>query len=136
MAGSRKKRFGVSIPAEVAEKLEELTSLAASDRSALVVRALEEYLHEEVHYDKEHSCSGLLILLGVGGQEVAGLVSAPVVKASCTARVGGELVTVLFVEGPYLEIKQLRKSLKKAFRVSRYVPLYCRFAPEARPSRG
>lgn len=121
-----KKRFGISVPAEVANKLEELAETAARDRSSVVVKALEEYLHEEVHGEREHSCSGVLILLGTSKVSDVDLGDLwTIVKASCSVKLGPSTVTVVFVEGSYAKIKQLRKLLVGKYEMTRYIPLYC-----------
>lgn len=126
MAG--KKRFGISVPAEIAEKLDAIAYEVRADRSSLVVKAIEEYIHDELHYSGEHTCSGLLVLVGcgiLGHSELGDLIS--IVKASCTAHLGGRLVTVLFVEGSYTRIALLRKALLRKSETLRYIPLECTY---------
>lgn len=123
---SSKKRFGVSIPLEVASKLDAIAVELGHDRSSIVAKAIEEYLHDEAHYEKEHACTGLVVLVNVQGIEVE---PSDVVKASCSAKLRNNTVTVLFVEGSYSEIEKLRKKLARSAAFSRYIPLYCSFKP-------
>lgn len=121
-----KKRFGVSIPSEMAEKLDKIALFSRKDRSSVVAKALEELIHEELHYGEEHSCSGLLILMGgtlPSNEKLEGV--ARVVKASFTVRLNNALVTVLFVEGSYKTIMSLRRIASENSELSRYIPLYC-----------
>lgn len=121
-----KKRFGVSIPVDVAEKLDEIASEIKRDRSSLVAKALEEYIHEELHYEKEHACSGIVVVMGgevPGDAELGDLKT--IVKTSCSVRLSGYVVTVLFVEGPYDKIRSLRRKISDKAELSRYIPLYC-----------
>lgn len=127
---SGKKRFGVSIPADVANQLELVANTMGSDRSSIVAKALEEYLHEDLHKDTEHVCSGIIIYYG---KLLPGDVKDEhfkVMKTMCSVKLHGGHVTVLFVEGSYRDIISLKKIITKSAKKSvltRYIPLYCSF---------
>jgi len=57
-----KRRFGVSIPENIARQLEEAAVYTGSNRSLVVEKALTEFLHEELHANREHDCSGIIIV--------------------------------------------------------------------------
>lgn len=121
-----KKRFGVSVPRELADKLDAIATFSRRDRSSVVAKALEELVHEELHYGDEHACSGILVLMGrtsPSESEIGEL--AKIVKASITVRLNGIPVTVLFVEGSYRAIMDLRGTTARKSEFSRYIPLYC-----------
>lgn len=56
-----KRRFGISIPDELAVELDEFVRITGSDRSSVVCEAIKQYVYEHRHYEVEHNCSGLLI---------------------------------------------------------------------------
>ncbi|MEM0199002.1 MAG: ribbon-helix-helix domain-containing protein [Desulfurococcaceae archaeon] len=121
-----KKRFGVSIPADVAEVLDEIAAETRRNRSSLVAKAIEEYIHEELHYSREHTCSGLLILWGSEAPSDRDLGDLrTIVKTSCSVRFADYVVTVLFVEGSYDKIRFLMSKVAGKTEFSRYIPLYC-----------
>jgi Ribbon-helix-helix protein, copG family. len=124
-----KKRFGISIPADVADQLEMTAYSTGSDRSSIVAKALEQYLHEDLHKDVEHSCSGIIVCYGVLLLDVIRNEQYfKVVKTMCTVNLSGGQVTVLFVEGSFKDIMALRKSIVRKTRkpiITRYIPLYC-----------
>jgi CopG family nickel-responsive transcriptional regulator len=126
---SSKKRFGISIPADVADQLEMTVNSTGSDRSSIVAKALEQYLHEDIHKDVEHSCSGIIICYGVFLPDaIRSEHYFKVVKTTCTVNLSGGQVTVLFVEGSFKDINALRKSIVGKSRkplITRYIPLYC-----------
>ena len=127
-----KKRFGVSIPLDIAIQLDRVASSTGRDRSSIVVGALREYLHEDLHSGElEHSCSGVIIYFGaLSLSDIPGNELTPLVKSLCIVKLHGGYVTVLFVEGRYSAIMSLRKALSKAAKkagLTRYVPLYCSY---------
>ncbi|MEM1772340.1 MAG: CopG family transcriptional regulator [Desulfurococcaceae archaeon] len=127
---SSKKRFGVSIPAYVADQLELIANSMGADRSSIVTKALEEYLHEDLHRDVEHNCSGMIVYYG---DLLPGDVRedySSVIRTMCSVRLHGGVVTVLFVEGSYRDIILLKKAITRRTRkttIIRYIPLYCSF---------
>lgn len=126
-----KKRFGISIPINVVKQLEKVAVSTGKDRSSIVTKALEEYLHEDFHEETEHSCSGIIVYFGelalnsIKGEDLRALV-----KSLCTVKLSEGYVTVLFVEGSFTSIISLRKSLSKnakKTKLTRYIPLYCSY---------
>ena len=119
-----KRRFGISLPEPVASKLDELALNTNSDRSTIVAKAIEEYLHEDLHETREHLCSGLIILVSEKPLSQKG-VEDSVVKAQFTVSARSAYITVLFVEGFYERVKKLRRTLSRKCSLTRYIPLLC-----------
>lgn len=124
-----KRRFGVSVPSEIATQLDKVATFGGIDRSTIVAKALEEYLHEDLHSTEEHICSGLMVYLGALSIEN---IDRPelqrLIRYTCTVRLRGGLITILFVEGSFKDIISLREKLSKRpykKRYTRYVPIYC-----------
>jgi CopG family nickel-responsive transcriptional regulator len=119
-----KRRFGISLPEPVAVKLDELASNISSDRSSIVARALQEYLHNDLHEHGEHLCTGLIILMSEKSIDVNSLKSE-IVKAQFTIRSSVGYITVLYVEGLYGSVRNLRKKVSRKCIFIRYIPLSC-----------
>ncbi len=62
MQGGRRRRFGVSIPEELASQLDEIATAMGRDRSSLVAEALRTYIHDHVHLARPHRCRGVLVV--------------------------------------------------------------------------
>ena len=117
-----KRRFGVSLPEFVASKLDELAFTTNSDRSTIVTKALEEYLHEDLHEHYEHSCLGLIILVS---EKPLSIREEGIVRAQFTVKASVGYITVLYVEGLYGRVKKLRQNMSRKCTVTRYIPLFC-----------
>ncbi|MEM4481533.1 MAG: CopG family transcriptional regulator [Desulfurococcaceae archaeon] len=128
-----KRRFGISVPNELADCLDRATELVGHDRSTIVTKALEEYLHEDLHEREEHNCVGLLIYSGnVPARDLYSSEFGRVVKGFCSMVLTSGRVTVLFVEGDYSKIRSLRRKLSGTAELTRYVPLTCQFKGQKR----
>jgi len=121
-----KRRFGVSLPEPVAAKLDELALAINSNRSVIVTKALEEYLHEDLHEHGEHHCAGLVILVSEKPPSVSGSESS-VVRAQFIVKTNAGYVVVLYVEGLYGHVKRLRQGLSRKSLFTRYIPLSCTY---------
>lgn len=123
-----KKRFGVSVPHELADYLDQAVVSTGRDRSSIVAKAIQEYLHEDLHDESEHRCTGVLIYCGevLSKDLYIGELSS-VIKGSCSMVLAGGRVTVLFVEGNYSQIRCLRRKLAETAVLTRYIPLTCLF---------
>lgn len=60
--GNNKRRFGISIPEDMARDLDKLASKLSIDRSSIVCEAIRTYIHDHLHYLTPHKCMGVLIL--------------------------------------------------------------------------
>ncbi|MFZ8783228.1 MAG: CopG family ribbon-helix-helix protein [Desulfurococcaceae archaeon] len=120
-----KRRFGVSLPEPVASRLDELALTSNSDRSTIVTKALEEYLHDDLHDYGEHVCAGLIISISEKPVSASSLESSGVVRAQFTVKSSAGYVTVLYVEGLYEHVKRLRHELSRKCRFTRYIPISC-----------
>lgn len=123
---STKKRFGVSIPIGIASKLDELVSITGQDRSSVVARAVEEYVHEDLHVGEEHHCSGILIYKDKQPPGNLGdKTSSSIIKGISFIQLRGGSVTVFFVEGSYSSIQLVRRKLSEMGGSMRYIPINC-----------
>lgn len=63
-----KKRFGVSVPAELACELNNIAEAMGVDRSKIVSRALRSYIKGLRHYGRAHECVSVLVATGLEGK--------------------------------------------------------------------
>jgi len=64
-----KRRFGISIPNELATELDEFIRIIRSGRSSVICEAIKQFVYEHRHYEVEHECSGLLICVRKHGKK-------------------------------------------------------------------
>jgi len=123
-----KKRFGISLPSEVAESLDLIAGLTGTDRSSIVAEAVNEYLHDHSHYVADHECAGLLVAVstttghGRGGA-VAVSEFSDIVKHYAHYHVEGVCVEVIVVVGSSGRILELHNKLKASAEAVRFIPL-------------
>jgi CopG family nickel-responsive transcriptional regulator len=121
-----KKRFGVSIPVEVAEDLDKLAGKLGTDRSSLVVEALKTFLHDNLYILKEHVCTGILVSSNVGGEVIPGEIIEKyrgIIKAYNHYHVGNLCIVTIIVSGPSEKILGLASELSSRGCRVRYIPL-------------
>ncbi len=124
-----KRRFGVSIPENIARQLEEAAVYTGSNRSLVVEKALSEFLHEELHVNKEHACSGIIIVYSeTPSINLEKTRYSQLVKGLISVKLSSGYAVILVVEGNYLEIQLLRREIGEIVDkpvLSRYIPLNC-----------
>ncbi|RLG81749.1 MAG: CopG family transcriptional regulator [Thermoprotei archaeon] len=121
-----KRRFGVSIPEELAHDLDRLAEIIGCDRSKLVTEAVREYVHEHVHYTQKHRCLGVLICVRMTSSESRRDVVDKyhsVVKSYSHIHVGRLCIEIYVVEGDSNEIVKLHSELSRKMILTRYVSL-------------
>ncbi|MEM1629025.1 MAG: CopG family transcriptional regulator [Desulfurococcaceae archaeon] len=121
---SCKRRFGISIPAVTADKLDKLAEYFKCDRSSIVANAIEEYMHESTHDIEEHVCTGVIVFYSNKPiDNNLTLKYADIVKAQCTFKLGDGYVASILVEGISTRIIEFRKELLKLSKATRFLPL-------------
>jgi len=121
-----KKRFGVSLPSELAYKLDEIANLIGSDRSSIVAEALNQYIHEHEHYMSEHECAGAII--SVSPQDAHSEIIAidefrDIVKHYAHYHVENMCIELFIVVGSSERILQLHNRVRKISPYVRFIPL-------------
>ncbi|HIC98320.1 MAG TPA: CopG family ribbon-helix-helix protein [Pyrodictiaceae archaeon] len=122
-----KRRFGISIPQNLAEALDKLASRLGVSRSELVTLALREFLHDHSHYLYEHECIGVIILVGLEKQQksVENLLESyrDIIRAYLHAHADGECIEVIIVKGYSMRILTLHRKLAEIGCKPRFIPL-------------
>lgn len=115
----RKARFGISLPEELARKLDTLSSLLGTDRSTLVAEALAEFLHEKSHVLEPHICEGMFMVAYRFEEreritEVLKAYDSVIVTRIHVHSKEGYCVELAYARGPSEEITALERDLRKA----------------------
>ncbi len=123
-----KKRFGVSLPEELATSLDELASRLGVDRSRLIAEVIREFIHDRVHVLTPHQCRGVLVV--VSSDREANKLSEvyerrhSFVKARMHCHSEGSCIDVLFVEASSDDIIDFERELRSLRSTKvRYMPL-------------
>ena len=121
-----KRRFGVSLPADIADDLDELARLVGSDRSSIVAEALKQFIHDHLHYMVRHKCMGIIV--SVKSRESYSKSSLidefeNIVKNYIHYHMEGLCIEIFFVMGDSEEIVKLHNKLRKITPHVRYIPL-------------
>lgn len=123
-----KRRFGISIPDELLERIDSLSRELMVSRSSLIEELIKDVIEERSHFLKPHRCRGILIVVSrvpEGASRVLEKYNSCIVSRS-HHHSEGCCIDVSFVEADSDEIINLRRELKKVKGVSeRYVPLVC-----------
>lgn len=129
-----KRRFGVSIPSEIADEVNRIATAQSRDRSAIIADAIEEYLHTAQHLVKvEHICKGAVLVYerSTGSR---GLLRIPsmlerygkVVVGYSFLRAGDDALFIALVKGESDLLAQIINELSRSFRSVKYIPIGCR----------
>ncbi|RLI12972.1 CopG family transcriptional regulator [Candidatus Bathyarchaeota archaeon] len=123
----RKRRFGISVPEELANDLDKLAEALEADRSRLVNEALRAFIQDHKHHLTPHECTGLLIVVASPGcSRIPDLLEAyrDVVQGYNHFHAGGCCIEVVLVSGPSARVRALHGAALKAPGCSvRYVPV-------------
>ncbi len=126
-----KRRFGISIPDQLAEEVDRLAQALGVSRSTLITEALETYVDLKRHLVSPHECQGVMVL--VSNHDVN--TSSPhmdivhefndIVKGHLHVHLESACVNVLIVKGPSERIAMLEAKLRRSLRGCKvyYVPL-------------
>lgn len=123
---SHKRRFGISIPEELARDLDRLALTTGVDRSSLVVGALKEYIHDHLHYLEPHYCMGIMIISGrIEHNRLFKIIEKyhDIIHSYSHSHLGNTCLETIIVAGPSGNIAQMHKELAGNNCHVRYIPL-------------
>ncbi|GBF08764.1 hypothetical protein apy_04890 [Aeropyrum pernix] len=122
-----KRRFGVSIPEDLAQRLDEASRRLGVERSRLVEKAVEALLEDYRHLLTRHSCSGIIIVSCPprGEAEIATAVEKfrDIVAARLHSHTTGRCIEALIVEGDSMRIAMLHRQLESVGCGARYISM-------------
>lgn len=128
--GARKRRFGVALPEELAEALDELAGASGSDRSSLVGKAVSMLINYGRHQTPLHDCGGVFVVSGLSDEsELSKLIDEyhNIIVSYNHVRLRKGCVTLIVVSGLSQDVERLQAQLLKmgSYVKSYYIPLYC-----------
>ncbi len=130
---SRKRRFGISIPEEVAISLDFLAERLNIDRSKLVCEAIKMYIRDHVHYLTPHECYGVITLISGNSIQLLKVVEEykDIIKEYTHIHIDEKCINALVVSGPSTKIAELHRRLLDIYYNVRFIPLRdCRIDEE------
>ncbi len=121
-----RRRFGVSLPEDIAESLDELARRLGRDRSSIVEDALREYMHDHLHFLEPHRCTGILLIIRSRGRKGFSEIvekHQDVIRLYSHLHVDGRCIETLYVSGDSTRIACLAEELERMGCRTRYIPL-------------
>ena len=122
---AKKRRFGISIPEDVASDLDTLAEKLNVDRSKLVCEAIRTYIRDHVHYLSPHECYGVITLISNDNVQLLRVIEEfkDIIKEFTHIHIDEKCINALVVSGSSTKIAELHKKLLSAFYNVRFVPL-------------
>lgn len=125
-----KKRFGVSIPIDLYDKIESICNRVGCTRSSIIIEALKNFFENNHHYLKRHFCLGLLIVVkDVNREELISRRSlakyTKLVSSYNHVHYGRYCIEIFLVIGDSDEITSLHKDVVEYEKPieTRYIPI-------------
>ena len=124
---SAKRRFGVSIPEDLAKHLDILVERLGTNRSKIICEALEKYIYDYLHYMSSRQCCGIIAITGlVSSGELMRIIeeNRDIVYDYSHTHAGGVCVNTIIVSGPSSKITELHKKLLSLPKCGvKYIPI-------------
>ena len=125
---SKKKRFGISIPCDMADDLDRLAKELKCNRSSLVAEALRTYIHDHLHYITPHKCKGVIIVFGENGSDRSLIEEfREIILSYNHYHIGKTCIETLIVDGDSSKIRELHSRLINRGCNIRYIPVANQF---------
>ena len=122
---SRKRRFGISIPEDVANDLDFLAEKLNVDRSKLVCEAIRTYIKDHAHYLSPHECYGVITLVSNDNVQLLKVIEEfkDIIREFTHIHIDEKCINALVVSGSSTKIAELHKRLLSIFYNVRFIPL-------------
>jgi CopG family nickel-responsive transcriptional regulator len=137
----RKRRFGISLNENIAEKLDAICSVLNISRSAFVEDSIEFGVKAHMHYTVDHECEGILVAIWPSSSESASTIERAielrksVVKFDTHLHSNNNCVLIASLKGSSKKIAALHTELKKVRNSAViYVP-FCELIEENKASQ-
>jgi len=120
---TEKRRFGISIPSELADKLDKLSEKLGCDRSRIVRMAIENIVHDHLYYLVKHRCRGIIVVKG--SEDILDLIEKyrDLVIAYNHYHLADTCIATIIVDGFSTDITRLHREILGRGCSSRYIPL-------------
>lgn len=125
-----KRRFGISLPEDMVERIDLLSSRLGISRSSIIQDLISEAIEDRTHLLRPHRCRGILIVVYSGERrELVSKVLERFRESLTTTmhnHVEGSCVDVCLMDGESELILELENQLRRVKGVSeKYLPLSC-----------
>jgi len=123
-----KRRFGISIPEDLLDKLDSLSREMMVDRSSLIREMIEESIEDRSHLLTPHECTGILLIISRGSEEAEKVLERyyKCIISRSHHHSGDCCIDISFVKANSKEILRLKRELRRIKGVSeRYIPISC-----------
>jgi CopG family nickel-responsive transcriptional regulator len=120
------RRFGVSLPPDIADAVEKIAQEAGVTRSEVVATALQEYLERRRnHREPGHRCLGVVMAVTDAFSDIGDAIeqNKAHILAYTHLHVEGMCLTIAVVKGDGEEIEKLALEMSRRAKLMRYVPL-------------
>ena len=121
----RKRRFGVSIPEDVASDLDFLAEKLNVNRSTLVCEAIRTYIRDHAHYLSPHECYGVITLISNDNVQLLRVIEEfkDIIREFTHIHIDEKCINALVVFGSSTKIAELHRRLLDVFYNVRFIPL-------------
>ena len=121
----KKRRFGISIPEEVANDLDFLAERLNVDRSRIVCEAIRTYIRDHAHYLSPHECYGVITLISNDNVQLLRVIEEfkDIIKEFTHIHIDEKCINALVVSGCSTKIAELHRRLMSSFCNVRFIPL-------------
>lgn len=118
------KRFGVSLPTELAEAVDKLSQELGVTRSDVVANAVQEYLEARKSH-ADHECIGVVLALADDMSDLGDVIEGnrDYLLAYTHMHVEGKCLAIAVVKGNGGQLQRIAMELSKKAQVVRYTPL-------------
>jgi len=125
-----KRRFGISLPSDMVEKIDKLASILMIDRSKVIEQMLADSIEDRTHLLNPHKCRGVLIVISSGKD--THIVSqvfesyGECVKTRTHYHSGDVCIDIGIVEAESRDILSMKRDFRRLKNVKeRYLPFQC-----------
>jgi CopG family nickel-responsive transcriptional regulator len=121
-----KKRFGISLPENLYEQLNKLSSKLETNRSDLVEQAVSVFINDYKHYLIPHICTGVMIVSCKDETIAKELIDeySDIAKTYIHTHENALCIEIIFVSGPSEKIALFQKKLAQNAKCNpRYIPV-------------
>ncbi len=121
----KKRRFGISIPEDVANDLDFLAEILNVDRSKIVCEAIRTYIRDHAHYLSPHECYGVITLISNDNVQLLRVIEEfkDIIMEFTHIHIDEKCINALVVSGNSVKIAELHRRLMSSFCNVRFIPL-------------
>jgi len=121
------RRFGISIPEDLAKILDAFAEKLGVSRSEIVREALRVYFRDHAHYMTKHRCCGIITVVSEGVSHLSAVEEfREIVNTFSHIHIDDYCINSFVVSGDSEKIAELHRALLKVCKDVRFIPLECK----------